>query len=198
MNALDLQLEMTTAAAAMTLGAFDHLAQLCGSGSMPHRRWLASLLGAGAIGTAQVTVSRAGWEPGGPDRRLLLAVHDAAGELIDIAAIASHRRDEWALRTGTGWALGMDLIEAAQARSLAEQRTTLRLFASPFDWLAAQGEGICVLDWCAASLAELRLLGERVTIETDPGAGERLKAMLAHGGLPRVREVQTQQWERAA
>lgn len=181
---LALQLEMTAAAAAMPVAAFRQLVSLgC------EQRFAARLLGDCALGVASVTLSRAGWEPGGPDRRLLLAVHDAAGELIDIAALASHRRDEWALRTGNGWALGLDQVDRAHARTAREKRTTIRLHASPFDWLAAKGEGICVLDWCAASLGELRLLGERVTIETDPGAGGRLKALLAHGGLPRVREV---------
>lgn len=228
-----LQLELTAAAAGMPRAAFDQLVSMGtahsakvgtgfapGMGGREYARWLARAWGAATIGTANVTLSRSFWEPEGPDRRLLLGVFDAAGALIDIAAIASHRRDVWALRTGQGWALGLDVLEDAHRSILAldnrqgaapsakvgtgfaprrggRKRITLRIYASPFDWLAAQGDGLCVLDWTAAAIGELRALGPRVTIEADPGAGERLKALLARGDLPRVREARGN-WSEAA
>lgn len=153
----------------------------------------------GEIGLASVSLRGGHWEPVGPDRRLLLAVRDGLGELIDIAALASHDRNEWALRTGDGWALGIDHWQAAcqadeeaQAKDLTardrarDARLRLRVFATPFDWLAAGGAGICVLEWSAMALTNLRLLGERVTLLVDAGARERMQALLAHGGLPRV------------
>lgn len=180
----DLEREMLAAAAAMPFSAVRKLIAMGAD-----RHFAAQLTGAGDLGIGQVTISRAGWEPHGPDRRLLLSVR-RLGALIDVVALASHVRDEWSLRTGLGWALGMDAIDDAQA-ALArdEKRIRVRLHATPFDWLAAGGDGLCVLDWCAASLSELRLLGERVTIEVAPGTGARLKAMLAYGGLPRVSEI---------
>jgi len=152
------------------------------------KRFAAQLVGAGDLGIAQVTLSEATWEPEGPDRRLLVAVR-RDGELVDVAALASHARNEWALRTGLGWALGMDLIDDAHRELVCgAKRLRLRLHATPFDWLAAGGDGLCVLDWCQSALSELRLLGERVTIEVAPGAAERLKALLIYGGLPRISE----------
>lgn len=178
-----LEREMLAAAAATP---FSAVRKLCAMGA--DRRFVAQLLGAGDLGIGQVSLSRAGWEPEGPDRRLLISVR-RLGELVDVVALASHVRDEWSLRTGLGWALGMDAIDDAHlALAREEKRIRVRLHATPFDWLAAAGDGLCVLDWCAASLGELRLLGERATIEVAPGAAERLKTMLAHGGLPRVSE----------
>lgn len=188
-----LESELLAAAADMPFGAFKMLLALGAE-----RGFAARLRGAGDLGVARVEVSADGatWEPGGATQRLLLGVRDAGGELIDVVALASHRRDEWALRTGDGWALGLDrLAEAEQARDEALLRAApgkapravhLRVFSSPFDWLAAGGAGICVLDWSAMALTSLRALGERVVLDVDAGAQERLRQMLAHGGLPRV------------
>lgn len=187
----DLDIELAQAAAAMPWAAVLQLEALG-----VHRRTTAQL--AGSIGTAKVELASDGasWVPGGPDPRLIVAVRDAEGALIDLVAIASHCRDEWALRTGDGWALGLGaLAEAAQARDEAAARAsegskrrqvTVRLHGTPLDWLAAECSGICVLDWGPLALTALRSLGEGVTIQTDPGAQDRLKALLAHGGLPRV------------
>jgi hypothetical protein len=183
-HAADLDRELLEASARMPFAAMKRLVTMGAD-----RRFVARLHGAGDLGVAQVTVTSAGWEPAGPDRRLLLAVR-RDGELIDAAALASHSRNEWALCTGDGWALGMDLIDDVHRALAAEQkRLRLRLYGTPFDWLAGGGDGLCVLDWSQSALMELRLLGERVTIEVSPGAAERLKAMLAYGGLPRVTET---------
>lgn len=183
-NSADLERELLEGAARMPFSAFQ---RLCAMGA--DRRFVAQLTGAGDVGIAQVTLSASGWEPTGPHRRLLLAVR-RDGELVDVAALASHARNEWALRTGMGWALGMDLVDDLhRALAAGRPRMRVRLHATPFDWLAAAGDGLCVLDWSQAALSELRLLGERVTIEVAAGAGERLKAMLAYGGLPRVSET---------
>jgi hypothetical protein len=179
----DLERELLEAAARMPMSAMRRLWAMGAE-----KRLTARLLGTGNLGIAQVMLGEATWEPEGPDRRLLLAVR-RDGELIDVAALASHARNEWALRTGLGWALGMDLIDDAHRELVCgAKRLRLRLHATPFDWLAAGGDGLCVLDWCQSALSELRLLGERVTIEVASGASERLKALLTYGGLPRVSE----------
>lgn len=190
----ELEFELAQAAAVMPWAAVVQLEALGVA-----RRITARL--AGEIGTGKVELSADGasWVPGGPDSRLIMAVRDDLGDLIDLVAIASHRRDEWALRSGDGWALGLTALAAIeQARDEAQLLTRdgarrrpvlLRLFANPLDWLAADGEGLCVLDWGPLALTRLRALGEGVTIQTDPGAQDRLRALLAHGGLPRVEAV---------
>ena len=59
------------------------------------------------------------------------------------------------------------------------------------DWLRAGADfaaSVCVLDW-QVGVRMLRGLGEGVTLRCDRGAGDRLRAMLHHGGLPRVAET---------
>lgn len=194
---IDLDRELLVAAAGTPFSAVRMLLAL---GASP--RWLAR--SAGEFGTARVTLSGDGatFEPDGPTPRLLVAVRAGDGALIDIAALASHCRDEWALRIGDGWALGLDqLARAEQARDEAvamagagkpPRPVRLRLFANPFDWMAADGAGLCVLEWNTAALTALRALGERVVLEIEPAAQERLRQLLAHGGLPRVEAARSQ------
>ncbi|WP_157812517.1 hypothetical protein [Novosphingobium kunmingense] len=189
----DMACELLSAAAAMPWAAVQML-----QGMGADRHLIARLSGAGDLGVARVELSGNGatWTPGGATQRLLIGVRDADGELIDVAALASHCRDEWALRTGDGWALGLDMLaQAEQARDEAQAAASpakppravrLRLFADPFDWMGAGGAGLCVLDWGLPALTALRALGERVTLTVEAGAQERLRQLLAHGGLPRV------------
>ncbi len=151
-------------------------------------RFVAVLAAKLAIGQARVALCGRGtlWEPEGPDARLLLACFDEGG-LCDVAAVSTSSPDQVALRLGVGWCLGFDRIEDAECAVLAERRVRLRVFADPMAWLRGSGEGIVVLDW-AAALPRLRMLGERVTLECDAGAGEQLRARLKVGGLPRVSE----------
>lgn len=193
---IELDRELLVAAAGTPFSAVKMLLAL----GVSHR-WVARM--AGEFGTARVTLAANGatFEPDGPTPRLLVAVRDAAGVLIDIAALASHCRDEWALRIGDGWALGLDqLAEAEQARDHAVAMTShgkpprqvrLRIFANPFDWMAADGAGLCVLEWNTAALTALRALGERVVLEIEPAGQERLRQLLAFGGLPRVESARS-------
>lgn len=161
----------------------------------------ASMFVAGQLGTGMISLSRDGtrWEPEGPDRRLLIGVAER-GELVDIVAASSTRRDEWALRTGLGWALGADMLDDALVRAVAcEEKVRLRLFATPLDWLAGGGEGICILDWSAHALNQLRSPGERLTLIADnPAAATRLRQLLQWGGLPRVESMRVESAAAAA
>lgn len=189
----ELERAMLTAACGTPFAAVQMLAGLGAD-----RRFIARLCGQGDLATVGVELSRDGssFDMGGPTRRLLLAVRDEWGEVIDIAALSSTVRDEWALLIGDGWALGLDCLDRAQdhaVRAIGEagpgrkvRGTVLRVYSTPLDWLAHGGDGICVLDWSARALTELRSLGEGVTLVVDPGAQERLKALLAYGALPRV------------
>lgn len=181
----DLAVLMDAAAAGMPASAMKHLIALGAD-----QGFAAQLHGKRMMGVAAISVSGDGarWEPEGPDRRLLIGVTDEFGELIDVAAVSSVRRDEWALLTGMGWALGLDRFEAAAARiAVHGERVRLRLLATPMDWLAAGGDGLCVLDWRADALRQIRLPGEKLTlVARDPAAAARLKQLLQWGGLPRV------------
>lgn len=150
-------------------------------------RFVGELLGRFDLGIGQVSIGSDGlFVPGGPDRRLLLAVRDASGAVSDVVACASHDPDEWALLTGAGSVLGEDVLEDA---ARAEHGARVRLFGNPIAWLAGAGSGACVLDWKGAALSQLRALGAKGTLLCDPGASAALKNLLAFGNLPQVRET---------
>jgi hypothetical protein len=164
-------------------------------------RFVAELNARCLIGAARVHLSPDGarWDPDGPVAsrsgavggpmapRLLIGMSEG-GELADILAVSTAQPDQVARRTGEGWCLGEDVIRAAEADAWGrEKRVMVKLVADPLEWLRAQGRSIWIADW-AAALPRLRGLGERVTLECDAGAGARIKALLAIGGLPKVKE----------
>lgn len=184
LDELDNPLLQELASAPLTRGAMQRLCEI----DVP-LAFVGALNARGRIGAAGVSLSRDGgrYDPHGPTARLLVAVEEE-GEVIDVAALASHDPDQWALRTGMGWCLGHMHWCEAQRAGIEGRAATLRLFSTPIDWLRGHGQGICVLDWNAAALSHLRALGEGVLLRVDAGAGERLRALMAHGGLPRVKE----------
>lgn len=144
------------------------------------------LLVQGDLARARVAVGDSGlFEWDGGEAHLLIGVREF-GELVDVVAVRSAAPDEWAMLRGDGWALGADALFMVR-EGLGE---VLRVFGTPFDWLRGQGAGICVLDWTAHALAELRGLGPGVTLQCDDhGAAQRLGAVLAWQGLPRVEAI---------
>lgn len=184
MSVGDLEAEQLRMAAAMPFAGVRALLDL-GSPAP----FLAGLCSAGALGRARVRVERGGrWIPdpaGSP--RLILAVRDGAGELIDQVALASAEPDSWALRTGDGVLLGEDRLQRAIVDQSAGHKVALRLFSRPLDWLAGGGAGICVLDWNAQALGALRGCGETVTLLADDAAtAGALREALRWGALPEV------------
>lgn len=153
------------------------------------REMIGNLNVAGDLGTARVDISRDGarFAPGGPDGRLLLGVRDADFALVDVAALASHDEDQWSLLTGFGEMLGAWHLAALDRAVAMDKRAVLFLHATPWDWLRAGGDGVCVLNWTPAVLGELRSLGERVTLMVNNFAERAtLRARLEHGGMPMV------------
>lgn len=67
------------------------------------------------------------------------------GAIVDIVAFRPDQPDAWALRTGNGWALGVDNVQAARS-GWTEEQWTLHLHATPLDWLRASCIGACVID----------------------------------------------------
>lgn len=152
--------------------------------------FLAQLTGAGDIAVARVSLAHRGafFEVPGPDARLLLAVRDASGVLVDVVAFRTSDPDDWALRVGLGAVLGAVALEDVERRVCVDGYARMRVFGTPLAWLQGGGAGVCVLDW-KVGLSDLTALGETVTLECDRGAGERLEALLRRGNLPRVKEV---------
>lgn len=148
-------------------------------------RALAQLTGAGDLAAARVALSHNAtrFEVEGPDARLLMLVREQ-GMPVDIVAMATHDPDQWALRRGDGWCLGYDAWLACEMGRTFE----LRVHATPLAWLQSGCDGVAILEW-NTGLRMLRGLGEGVLLRCDRGAGERLKALLQHGSLPRVKET---------
>lgn len=172
---------MLAAACATMMRSDAALRQLVGL--RIQREFLLDLYARELIGVGQVSIAADGglWEPDGPDRRLLLAVCEH-GEPVDVLALSSSCEDEWALLTGMCPLLGWDAWRQAQV-GITDR---LRIWPTPMAWLRAGGTGACVLRWDAEAIGMLRGLGEGVRLIVDAGAKDRLRAILAYGGLPRI------------
>lgn len=118
------------------------------------------------------------------------------GTLVDLCAFRSSAPGDWLLRTGLGWALG---LEHGLNRHMWHQPADLSanpprhqvgrppiLYADPLDWLRGQGEGVCVLDWDAT--AEIRRLDVLPHIVcSTPGVATLLRQALTRPPrLPRI------------
>ncbi len=81
--------------------------------------------------------------------RLVLPVYDE-GELVDLVALSTDRPHDTRLRTGEGWALGLE-------RGIDDHRwdELLVLNSSPLDWMRAGCSGLCILDWDAPEIIQL-------------------------------------------
>ena len=104
------------------------------------------------------------------------------GAIIDIVAFDPEKPDEWFLRTGNAWALGMDAI--AEAR---DNWTGNRIFlsATPLDWLRAGMRGACVIDWTLDAVTTLR---DAVEIQVaEPRFARALRLELSR--QPRITEI---------
>jgi hypothetical protein len=83
------------------------------------------------------------------------------GELIDLLAFRSGSPNDWMLRTGLGWALGMD--RGLEPYTRGDVPT---VHETPLDWLRADCTGLCVLDWSALELHSLKGIA-KIACATD-------------------------------
>ena len=93
-------------------------------------------------------------------------------ELVDLVAFTSDQPLAWLLRLGTGWSLG--LLDGFERHSWEVE---VRLWASPLDWLQADCDGLCILDWSASEVLELARLPS-IRCQDKPLA-ERLREALS-------------------
>ncbi len=85
----------------------------------------------------------------GPPHLILPVYED--GELIDLCAFQTGKPHDWRLRIGSGWALGLE-------GGLADHywADKVNLWSSPFEWLRRDRDGLCVVDWTAPEVHQLR------------------------------------------
>lgn len=89
------------------------------------------------------------YSPGEGEPHLVLPVRED-GDLVDLCAFRSSAPEKWLLRSGQGWALGLE-------RGL-ERHTwgdPVALAVSPLEWLRHGAGGLCILDWDAPELTYL-------------------------------------------
>ena len=104
------------------------------------------------------------------------------GAIIDLCAWRSTHPDDWRLLRGVGWLLGADAVDYA---SEWPQDGPIAMHRRPLDWMAAGGDGFCVLDWSAP---EIRTLAHLDAIDfPDAELRDALFAVLSKPPrLPRV------------
>lgn len=111
-------------------------------------------------------------------------------QIVDLVAWRTARPDSWHLTTGLGWLMGEDQIYPAPG-------VPVPLHATPLQWLASGGQGICILDWSAPELATLRSL-DAIEV-TEPAIGRMLLERLSQPQrLPRILNRKAAHYDQAA
>lgn len=166
MKSADLDAEMLAATQAVRQAHIDRLIGLGVSGAALATLGSRQL----AFGVAQVEPCKLGlYQPCAGAEHVVMPVMEV-GETVDLIAWRTTQPNRWAWRFGIGWALGTDFLLPRWDDG------PVPLFATPLEWMAAAGEGICVLDWSAPELRELASLE---AIEADETTGRRLLATLS-------------------
>lgn len=123
------------------------------------------------------------------DPAMLMPVVERGG-LVDIVAIQTARPERWLWRIGQGWALGLDNIMPRWDDS------PFPVYATPVEWLAHAGDGLCILDWSAPDL-EI----EQIRLREGLSASNQMLAARLRKLLSRPRwlpEIQTMEAQHAA
>lgn len=101
-------------------------------------------------GIARVSAAGDGlYEPNEGELHLIVPIHED-GVLVDLCAFRSAAPGEWLLRTGQGWALGVEC--GLEPHTWGDP---VGLAATPLDWLRQGTEGLCVVDWSAPEVRYL-------------------------------------------
>jgi hypothetical protein len=182
MSAGDLHAEMDAAGLCVLQGHLNHMRALgvssCTIAEMGLAGW--------PFGIANVEpVGGGSYQPGeGFPHTILPVVED--GVLVDLVAFRSGAPDDWLLRTGHGFALGLPDGMAGYVRAEKDfWENSAHLFSNPLDWLRGGGSGICVLDWGSPEIYRLDMLAH-VTV-SDAATGQLLKQALCRPvRLPRI------------
>lgn len=136
--------------------------------------------GQAAWGVVNVSAGPDGlFVPGdGPPHLLLPVIMD--GALIDLVAFRSGSPSDWMLRTGLGWALGMD--RGLEPYTWGDTPT---VHETPLDWLKADCRGLSILDWSAPELHSLKGIA-RLACATDGLASTLRRHLTRDPNLPEI------------
>ena len=172
----DLETELTDAGAASTLLHFKHLVGL----GVP-RETIASLRrdnwGWGVVKAADVGEGL--YSPGDGLLHLLLPVFND-GDLIDLVAFRSGKAADWKLRTGLGFALGLE-----RGWECHHWRDEVELSLTPLDWLRNGADSLCILDWDAPDITMLASL-PRIACPNREAAAQLSRALTRPQTLPPI------------
>ena len=178
----DLQCEMNAACDRIRQ---PHLDQLVGLGVSS-----VTIARLGAVqapfGVVSATVSDHGlYVPGdGPLHLVQPVIHD--GEIIDLVAWRSLQPSKWWLRSGLGWALGQDNWTH---RNPWDADEPFPVHATPLDWLRAGGDGVCIVDWTAPEVRELRI-AQSLLVGTAALGKALIATLSAPSRLPEIRAME--------
>jgi hypothetical protein len=132
--------------------------------------------------------------PGAGAPHLILPVLEN-GALVDLVAFRSAYPDSWLLRTGNGFALGLEQgmepwmwyapadLSAKPPKHQVGKPT--HIFSNPLDWLQGQGDGLCVLDWGSPEFYRLDAL-RAVTVTDNETAKLLTDALARPARLPAI------------
>lgn len=137
------------------------------------------------FGVQRVTAADDGlYVPGNGEMHLILPVRDN-GELVDLCAMRSADPAGWLLRTGYGWALGLE--RGLEPHSWGDP---VPVWLTPLSWLRAGCAGLVVLDWDAPEVRYLAGLPNLVC-ETAAQASRLREALTVPVRLPQISTMET-------
>jgi hypothetical protein len=139
----------------------------------------------GHIGVVLATSSGDGlYQPGEGAPQLVIPVYDE-GALVDLCAFRSNDPNGWLLRTGLGWALGVE--HGLEPHTWGDP---VPLALSPLEWLQQGASGLCVLDWDAPEVRYLVGVPHLVCSDADHAATLR-RALSTPVRLPQISVMET-------
>jgi hypothetical protein len=166
MSGPDLSAELASAALAIKIMHFRTLERLGVARDTLCERWRHDW----GFGVAPATAGEDElYVPGEGPPHLILPVYDD-GELVDLCAFRSADPTRWLLRTGQGWALGLERGLMAHAWG-----DPVPLAVSPLEWMRQGCVGLCVLDWSAPEVRYLLEVPHLVCSSRDLAAMLRAK-----------------------
>lgn len=135
------------------------------------------------LGVAFVTAGDEGlYHPGGDELHLILPIVED-GALVDLCAFRSADPTRWLLRSGLGWALGLD--RGLERHTWLLDGEAVALAMSPLEWLRQGATGLCVTDWSAPEVTYLRGV-PRLVCSTDKLASHLRAALIKPVNIPEI------------
>ena len=171
--------EMIAARAAMAPGHYRFMQ----SAGIP-----ADVVVAAMIGAARATVDRRDfWVPDEDGKQMIVTPLIEAGRTIDLIAFDPSEPNAWYLRTGHGWALGIDSLTAPYWPG----DPAPVIHPTPLCWLSSGCEGACVSQWTDEARAAIRRL-EACEVRS-PEFARALRLELTRP--PRIPEIKVARWQ---